>query len=94
MDAGCRSARFDEPPGGRAGVPLVFLHGNPNSSYLWRHVMQPAGHHVPEDQPDAIAAEIVAWADRHQLRSDDPVGADDGPSRVDPTSRTVRYGAT
>ncbi|HKH37331.1 MAG TPA: haloalkane dehalogenase [Rubrobacter sp.] len=29
-----------------------------------------AGHHAPEDQPDAIAAAIVAWADRHDLRSD------------------------
>jgi haloalkane dehalogenase len=32
----------------------------------------PAGHHAPEDQPEAIAAAIVAWADRHQLRSQDP----------------------
>jgi len=31
-----------------------------------------AGHHAPEDQPDAIAAAIAAWADRHQLRSDRP----------------------
>jgi haloalkane dehalogenase len=29
-----------------------------------------AGHHAPEDQPDAIAAAIVAWADRHHLRRD------------------------
>lgn len=28
-----------------------------------------AGHHAPEDQPDAIAAAIAAWADRHQLRA-------------------------
>jgi pimeloyl-ACP methyl ester carboxylesterase len=27
----------------------------------------PAGHHAPEDQPDAIAAAIVAWATRHGL---------------------------
>ena len=25
------------------GEPIVFLHGNPNSSYLWRKVMQPLG---------------------------------------------------
>ncbi|MEU5607320.1 haloalkane dehalogenase [Streptomyces sparsogenes] len=25
------------------GVPIVFLHGNPTSSYLWRHVMPAAG---------------------------------------------------
>jgi haloalkane dehalogenase len=28
----------------------------------------PAGHHAPEDQPAAIAAAIVTWADRHGLR--------------------------
>ena len=28
----------------------------------------PAGHHAPEDQPEAIAAAIVAWMDRHGLR--------------------------
>lgn len=27
-----------------------------------------AGHLAPEDQPEAIAAAIVKWADRHQLR--------------------------
>ncbi|MBS1677639.1 MAG: haloalkane dehalogenase [Actinobacteria bacterium] len=29
----------------------------------------PAGHHAPEDQPEAIAAAISEWADRHQLRN-------------------------
>jgi haloalkane dehalogenase len=29
----------------------------------------PAGHHAPEDQPATIAAAIIAWADRHNLRS-------------------------
>ncbi|GLW06847.1 haloalkane dehalogenase [Microtetraspora sp. NBRC 13810] len=29
----------------------------------------PAGHHTPEDQPDAIAAAVAGWADRHGLRS-------------------------
>jgi haloalkane dehalogenase len=28
-----------------------------------------AGHLAPEDRPEAIAAAIVAWADRHHLRS-------------------------
>ncbi len=28
-----------------------------------------AGHLAPEDQPEAIAAAITTWADRHQLRS-------------------------
>ncbi|MFF7752680.1 haloalkane dehalogenase [Streptomyces sp. NPDC007971] len=28
----------------------------------------PAGHHATEDRPDAIAAAVSAWADRHALR--------------------------
>jgi hypothetical protein len=32
----------------------------------------PAGHHAPEDQPDAIAAAIAAWAGKHHLRSGAP----------------------
>jgi haloalkane dehalogenase len=28
----------------------------------------PARHIAPEDQPEVIAATIVRWADRHQLR--------------------------
>jgi haloalkane dehalogenase len=27
-----------------------------------------AGHHAPEDQPEAIAAAVSAWADHHRLR--------------------------
>ena len=27
------------------GDPIVLLHGNPTSSYLWRDVMPPAGGH-------------------------------------------------
>jgi haloalkane dehalogenase len=27
-----------------------------------------AGHHAPEDQPEAIAKAVAAWLDRHQLR--------------------------
>ncbi|MGH8986132.1 MAG: haloalkane dehalogenase [Acidimicrobiia bacterium] len=30
-----------------------------------------AAHVAPEDQPEAIAAAITTWADRHQLRSND-----------------------
>jgi haloalkane dehalogenase len=29
-----------------------------------------AGHHTPEDQPEAIATSLVAWLDKHNLRSD------------------------
>ena len=34
----------------------------------------PAGHLAPEDQPEAIAAAIIEWADRHGLRSADIAG--------------------
>jgi haloalkane dehalogenase len=27
----------------------------------------PAGHHTPEDQPEAIAASLIAWLDKHNL---------------------------
>ncbi|MFB9839376.1 haloalkane dehalogenase [Actinoallomurus acaciae] len=30
----------------------------------------PAGHHTPEDQPEAIAASLVAWLDEHGLLLD------------------------
>jgi haloalkane dehalogenase len=30
----------------------------------------PAGHHTPEDQPEAIATSLVAWLDKHNLLSD------------------------
>lgn len=29
----------------------------------------PAGHHTPEDQPEAIAASLFAWLDKHDLLS-------------------------
>jgi len=29
----------------------------------------PAGHHAPEDQPEAIAAAVAGWADRNGLRA-------------------------
>jgi haloalkane dehalogenase len=31
----------------------------------------PAGHHTPEDQPEAIAASLLAWLDKHDLRARD-----------------------
>ncbi|HEY0816998.1 MAG TPA: haloalkane dehalogenase [Pseudonocardia sp.] len=37
-----------------AGVPLVFLHGNPTSSYLWRHVLPAVGDPGRRLAPDLI----------------------------------------
>jgi haloalkane dehalogenase len=37
-----------------AGTPFVFLHGNPSSSYLWRHVLPRIGGSVRCLAPDLI----------------------------------------
>ena len=37
-----------------AGTPFVFLHGNPASSYLWRHVLPRIGDDVRRLAPDLI----------------------------------------
>src|SRR5215207_9585474 len=41
------------------GDPVVFLHGNPTSSYLWRNV-------IPHDEPHVrcLAPDLVGWATR------------------------------
>ncbi|MDJ0612739.1 MAG: haloalkane dehalogenase [Rhizobiaceae bacterium] len=48
-----------------AGEPIVFLHGNPTSSYLWRNVMP----HV-SDTHRAIAPDLIGMGDSEKL--DDP----------------------
>ena len=47
------------------GDPIVFQHGNPTSSYLWRHVMP----HLA-DQGRCIAVDLVGMGDSDKL--DDP----------------------
>lgn len=37
-----------------SGPPIVFLHGNPTSSYLWRNVLGPVGEHGRCIAPDLI----------------------------------------
>jgi len=37
-----------------AGAPLVFLHGNPTSSYLWRNIIAPLAHRYRCIAPDLI----------------------------------------
>lgn len=37
-----------------SGKPVVFLHGNPTSSYLWRNVMPPVAEHARCIAPDLI----------------------------------------
>jgi haloalkane dehalogenase len=65
---------FDPGPGTMLG-PEMIAWCAANISSLDIAACGPAGHHAPEDQPDAIAAAIAAWADRHHLRSGRPAPA-------------------
>ena len=45
-----------------SGDPIVLLHGNPTSSYLWRNqkeVTVKGSHFVQEDSPDEIGRAIA-----------------------------------
>jgi len=49
------------------GDPIVFLHGNPTSSYLWRHVMP----HLTE-QGRCIAPDLIGMGDSEKLDASGP----------------------
>jgi haloalkane dehalogenase len=49
------------------GDPIVFLHGNPTSSYLWRHVVP----HVA-DRGRCIAPDLIGMGDSEKLSSPGP----------------------
>lgn len=49
------------------GDPIVFLHGNPTSSYLWRNVMP----HL-EDAGRCIAPDLIGMGDSDKLNSTGP----------------------
>ena len=49
------------------GDPIVFLHGNPTSSYLWRNVMP----HV-EGLGRLIAPDLIGMGDSEKLRDSGP----------------------
>src|SRR5436853_7554689 len=49
------------------GDPIVFLHGNPTSSYLWRNVIP----HVA-DQGRCIAPDLIGMGDSHKLDESGP----------------------
>ena len=51
------------------GDPIVFLHGNPTSSYLWRNIMP-----LLADQGRCIAPDLIGMGDSDKL-------ADSGPQR-------------
>lgn len=49
------------------GDPIVFQHGNPTSSYLWRNVMP----HL-EDQGRCIALDLIGMGDSEKLENSGP----------------------
>jgi haloalkane dehalogenase len=50
-----------------SGDPIVFLHGNPTSSYLWRNVMP----HL-ESQGRCIAPDLIGMGDSDKLEASGP----------------------
>jgi len=50
-----------------AGEPILFLHGNPTSSYLWRHIMGPLS-----GRYRCIAPDLVGMGDSQKLAGQDP----------------------
>ena len=49
------------------GAPIVFLHGNPTSSYLWRNVMPPL-----EGMGRLVAPDLVGMGDSQKLPESGP----------------------
>ena len=50
-----------------SGAPLVFLHGNPTSSFLWRNIMPGL-----ESRGRCIAPDLIGMGDSEKLESDGP----------------------
>jgi haloalkane dehalogenase len=61
---GCRMAYMECGQ----GVPLLFLHGNPTSSYLWRNVMRPL-----DGIGRLVAPDLIGMGDSEKLS---PAGPD------------------
>lgn len=53
-----------------AGDPIVFLHGNPTSSYLWRHVLDRLGGHGR-----CLAPDLLGMGASDPLPAPEPEGA-------------------
>jgi len=50
-----------------SGPPVVFLHGNPTSSYLWRNIMP-----IVAPQARCIAPDLIGMGDSQKLEGEDP----------------------
>jgi haloalkane dehalogenase len=69
MADGVNPKRYAEVLGSRMayveqgrGAPIVFLHGNPTSSYLWRNIMSPLS-----DLGRCIAPDLIGMGDSEKL---------------------------
>jgi haloalkane dehalogenase len=61
---------FQPGPGSMIGPELIaWCAANMASIEIAEHDLV-AGHHTPEDHPEAIAAAIASWLDKHDLRAD------------------------
>jgi haloalkane dehalogenase len=61
---------FQPGPGSMMGPELIaWCAANMASIEVAEHDLV-AGHHTPEDQPQAIATAIASWLDKHDLRAD------------------------
>jgi haloalkane dehalogenase len=49
------------------GAPVVFLHGNPASSYIWRNIMP-----IVAPYGRCIAPDLIGMGDSEKLEGDDP----------------------
>jgi len=75
LDSTMHYRQAGRPPAATGGVPVVFLHGNPTSSYLWRKVLARMPAQVRCLAPDLIGMgasgrtmlgpELIAWCREH-----------------------------
>ena len=50
-----------------SGPPVVFLHGNPTSSYLWRNILPVVAPHAR-----CVAPDLIGMGDSEKLEGSDP----------------------
>ncbi|MBG0832880.1 haloalkane dehalogenase [Planomonospora sp. ID67723] len=108
-DVAGRVERYGAWLAGSDGVPKLLLTFDSSPTLLIKEEMAawcaaniagleiehcgPAGHHAPEDQPEAIAAAITAWAARHRLGEPAPGKTASAGASTGTTSSHGRPGA-
>jgi haloalkane dehalogenase len=68
---GKRMAYHESGGGGIQGETIVFLHGNPTSSYLWRNVI-PHVRDLADDPVRCIAPDLIGMGDSDKLDDSGP----------------------